>query len=60
VMGYGLDGWSLISGRSKIFLISVVSRAALGPTHRPIHWATEGNFPGGEVAGVWSWPLTFI
>jgi hypothetical protein len=37
-MGYGLDSWGSIPGRSKIFLFSIVSRPALGPTQFSIQW----------------------
>jgi hypothetical protein len=36
--GYGLDGRVSIPGRGKIFLFSIASRPALGPTQPPIQW----------------------
>jgi hypothetical protein len=43
-----------------IFLFTTASRTTLGPTQPPIQWVTGGSFPGGKVAGAWSWPLTSI
>jgi hypothetical protein len=39
----------LILGRGKIFLFSVASRPALGPTYLPIQWVLGG---GGELFWV--------
>jgi hypothetical protein len=36
--GYLLDCRGSIPGRGKIFLLSTVSRPALGPTQPPIQW----------------------
>jgi hypothetical protein len=36
--GYRLDGWGLIPSTGKIFLFSIVSSPALGPTQPPIQW----------------------
>jgi hypothetical protein len=36
VMGYALDGRDLIPSKSKIFLFSIASRPAQGPTQPPI------------------------
>jgi hypothetical protein len=38
-------GWSSTPGRGKTFLLSMLSRLALGPTQPPIQW-TGGSFPG--------------
>jgi hypothetical protein len=35
-MGYGLENQSSIPGRGKIFLFSICSRLALGPTQPPL------------------------
>jgi hypothetical protein len=40
-MGYGLDGWGSIPGRSNIFLFSIATRPALGPTRPPIQSELE-------------------
>jgi hypothetical protein len=37
--GYGLDCFDSIPDRSKIFLFSIASRPALGPTQPHIQWA---------------------
>jgi hypothetical protein len=36
--GYVLDGQDLIPGRGKMFLFSIASRLALGPTQPLIQW----------------------
>jgi hypothetical protein len=46
VTGYGLDGRGSIPGRDKIFLFSIASRPALGPTQRPIQWVPGALSPG--------------
>jgi hypothetical protein len=56
VMGYRLDGQGLIPSRGQIFLFSMVSKLALGPTQPPIQWVPWGDFAGGKVASAWSWP----
>jgi hypothetical protein len=43
--GNRLDSWGLIPGRSKIFLFSIVSRPATGPTQPPIQWVPGALFP---------------
>jgi hypothetical protein len=59
-MSYGLDVCGSIPGKGKIFLLSTVSRPALGP-NQLIQWVLGGGgFPSGEAAGMWSWPLTSI
>jgi hypothetical protein len=45
-MSYGLDDRSSISGRSKIFLFSTVSRPALRPIKPPIQWMPVVLSPG--------------
>jgi hypothetical protein len=58
--GYGLDNWG-IGVR-----IPVGSRIFSSPRHPDRLWNLPnlpsngywGCFPGGEVAGAWSWPLT--
>jgi hypothetical protein len=52
VMDYELDGMGLIPGRDKIFLFSIASKLALGPTQAPYPMGTGGNFPRGKVAGA--------
>jgi hypothetical protein len=51
VTGYGLDGWSLIPGRGKIFLFSIASNPALGSTQPPIQWVLEALSPGVKLLG---------
>jgi hypothetical protein len=56
-MDYGLDVQRLIPDRGKIFLLrSVHTGSGAYPVYYPV--GTEGSFPGGKVAGSWSWPLT--
>jgi hypothetical protein len=54
VMGYGPDGQGAIPNRSKIFLLSIAFRLALGPTQPPIQWTLGAispwvNWPGREA-----------
>jgi hypothetical protein len=54
-----LDGRGSIPGRGKISLRhSVQTGSEAHPASYPM--GTGGAFPGGEAAGAWSWPLTFI
>jgi hypothetical protein len=62
---YGLKaGWQRnrgsIPGRRMRFslLHSVQTGTGTQPASYPM--GTGGSFPGGKVAGAWSWPLTFI
>jgi hypothetical protein len=48
--GYRLDGRGSIPGRDKIFLSSIASKLALGPTHCTM--GTRGVFHGGKAAGA--------
>jgi hypothetical protein len=43
--GYGLDAWGWVSGRGKIFLFSIASTLALGPTQSPIQLVPEAASP---------------
>ena len=55
---YGLIGPGIESRWRRDLLHP--SRPALGSTQPPKQWA-QGLFPGGKVAGAWSWPPhTFI
>jgi hypothetical protein len=40
-MGYRLDVWGLIHGRSKLFVFSILPRLALWPTQPPMHHILE-------------------
>jgi hypothetical protein len=46
VMGYGLESWGLVLGSGKIFLFSILSRLALGPTQPLIQWTLREISPG--------------
>jgi hypothetical protein len=58
--GYELDGHSSVRGRGNkcILLYSVHTSSGVHLTSCPM--GTEGSFPGGEVAGEWSWKLASI
>jgi hypothetical protein len=43
---YVLDDRGSISGKGNIFLISIVSRPALGPTHLPMQMVPGAGSPG--------------
>jgi hypothetical protein len=67
VTGYGLnDGilWFRFpaegGGCVGIFLLTTVSRPALGPTPASHPIGTGGFFLGGKAAMLWSWTLTSI
>jgi hypothetical protein len=49
--------WILVG--KKIFLLSKMSRLALGTTQPPIQ-RVPGLYHGGKTAGVWSWTLTSL
>jgi hypothetical protein len=38
VMGYGMDGWGLISSKDNIFTFFTTSKLALRPAQPPIRW----------------------
>jgi hypothetical protein len=57
-MSYGLDGRGSIPGRGKIFLYSVESRSALGPTQPPIQWVSAALSPGAKRRGRGAAELT--
>jgi hypothetical protein len=38
MMGYGMDGWGLISSEGNNFTFSTASKLALRPTQFPIQW----------------------
>jgi hypothetical protein len=48
---YMLDDRYSISGRGKIFLLSVASTLALGSTEPHMQWVPEALSPGGKAAG---------
>jgi hypothetical protein len=48
--GYGLDGRVSIPGRGKIFLVSITSIPALGPTQAPAQWVP--GTPSSEINSV--------
>jgi hypothetical protein len=50
--GDGLDGRGSISWKDKIFLFSIASRPAVGPTQPPIQWVPWALSPGGKRQGV--------
>jgi hypothetical protein len=45
-MGYRLESQDSILGRDKIFLFSITSRPALGPTQSPSQWVLVAFLPG--------------
>jgi hypothetical protein len=51
-MGYELDDQNSVPSRGKNILFSITSSTALGPTHHPIQWVTEGLTSGVKVAGA--------
>jgi hypothetical protein len=51
LMGYGLKGRGSIPGRGKVFLFSIASRPALGPTQPPIQWVLWALSPGVKWPG---------
>jgi hypothetical protein len=63
VSDYGLDDRA-IGVRSpageKVFPLASVSRPALRPNQRPVHWVPGVLSPGQSAAGAWRWPLTHI
>jgi hypothetical protein len=44
--GYGMDGRGSTSGSVMIFLFSIASTPALGPTQPPIQWVPGSPSPG--------------
>jgi hypothetical protein len=62
-LGYGLDDWGsrvrFLVGAGNFFLEHRVQNGSgAHPASYPM--GTRGSFPGGKVAGTWSWPLTCI
>jgi hypothetical protein len=49
VTGYGLDDWGV---EARVLVASRIFVTISYPMD------SRGSFPGGEVASVWSWPLT--
>jgi hypothetical protein len=43
--GFGLDGRGSTPGRCKVFLFSIVSRPAVGPTKPPSQWVPVALSP---------------
>jgi hypothetical protein len=48
------------SRHDKIFLFSIASKSALGPTQPPIEWVLGTISPGGKAARACNWPLASI
>jgi hypothetical protein len=60
-LGYGLDEWGsgvrFLVGAGNFSLHHYVQNGS--ETHAASYlMGTRGSFPGGKVAGSWSWPLT--
>jgi hypothetical protein len=49
--GYGEDGQGLIPERGKIFLFSIESSPALGPTQPTVQWVQWDISPGVKTPG---------
>jgi hypothetical protein len=52
---YGLGS---IPGRGKIYLNKVQTGSGAHPASYLV--GNRGSFPGGKVAGAWSWPLHLV
>jgi hypothetical protein len=63
VLGYRLDNWGsrvwFPAGAGDFSLHHHVQNSS-GAHLASYPMGTRGSFPGGNAAGVWSWPLTSI
>jgi hypothetical protein len=57
VTGYGLDGLGSYPIRGKVFLFSMMSKPALGPTQPLIQWVLGAIAPGSKVVVAGSFHL---